>query len=61
MEPLESLTLQAAVNFFSSMAGMAVFMYMYCPNHRCCRTTDIRSLLECENKLKSLESDKKTR
>jgi hypothetical protein len=46
MEPLETLGLQAAVSFFSSLSGMAVYMYCYCPNHRCCQFSTVRKTLE---------------
>ena len=61
MEPFESLGLQAFVSFTSSLVGMAVYMYMFCPNHRCCHTTEVRALLECKKKVKSLESDNENR
>lgn len=46
MVELASLTLQAVITFLSSMAGMAVYVYFWCPNHRCCQFKNMRTCLE---------------
>lgn len=61
MLPLTDIGLQATVSFVSSLAGMALYMKMFCPNGRCCHTSEVRALLECKKKVKSLESEKETR
>lgn len=61
MLPFDELGLQAAVCFTSSLAGMAVYMKLYCPNGRCCHTSDVRSLLEYKKRLISLETEKENR
>ena len=42
----ETLTIQAIITFLSSMGGMTVYLWLWCPNHRCCRFSDVRSRLE---------------
>jgi len=58
---LEQLTFQSLTGFLSSIAGMAVYMYMFCPNRRCCHTSEVRELLECKEKVKCLEFEKGSR
>jgi len=61
IESVPTLGFQASISFFSSMAGMAVYMWFYCPNRRCCRTSEVRSLLETKTNVKTCESKKENR
>ena len=56
---LESVTLQGLISFFSSMGGMAVFWFLWCPNKRCCQSERVRNA--CEGDKKTYEAQKRNR
>ena len=59
MEILDVLGIQAAISFFSSMAGMAVYMYIFCPNRRCCNMSRVRNA--CEQQQSNYLDDSRNR